>query len=83
MVCTVAVFNCGYTTPKIQESRGQYSDIFDALLQHNPGTYLLALRCPPVLDCVHQREYVVIGDIREWNASCYDLDMVWYAEALG
>lgn len=31
-VFTIAVFNCGYTSPIIQKERGQYSDIFAALL---------------------------------------------------
>jgi GMP synthase-like glutamine amidotransferase len=32
-VLNVAVFNCGYTSPCIQERRGQYDEIFAALLQ--------------------------------------------------
>ena len=29
----IAVFNCGYTCPSIQEARGQYHDIFASLLK--------------------------------------------------
>ncbi|KAF7560399.1 hypothetical protein G7046_g3760 [Stylonectria norvegica] len=32
-ILSVAVFNCGYTSPSIQQHRGQYDDIFRSLLQ--------------------------------------------------
>ncbi|EPE09344.1 hypothetical protein F503_07120 [Ophiostoma piceae UAMH 11346] len=40
---TIAVLNCGYTVPSVQKARGQYHDVFAAILQpavdrHNAGT---------------------------------------------